>query len=62
MARFKKGEKCRVIKNLLSPEGIGQVVTILRIAAESEGSVLYAIEVEGMQGFAMERCLEKIKY
>lgn len=58
MAKFSSGQKCRVIKNFLSPEYIGQEVTIIRVANASYGKVLYEVDVDGVHGYASEKCLE----
>ena len=60
MAKFESGQKCRVIKNFLSPEYIGHVVTIIRVANVDFGKVLYEVDVDGMLGYASEACLEAI--
>lgn len=60
MAKFKSCQKCRVIKNLLSPENVGQVVVIIRVADERDGRVLYEVMEDGLHGYASEDCLELI--
>lgn len=61
VAKFESGQKCRVVKNLLSPKNVGQVVTIIRVAYERDGRVLYEVNEEGMHGYATEGCLKLIK-
>lgn len=62
MAKFKSGQKCRVIKNGLAPHCVGQEVEIIRAAREfTDGRVLYEINEGGLRGYAMESCLELIK-
>ncbi len=61
MTKFKAGQKCRVIRNLLAPHHVGMTVTILNVAGKMDGRVMYRIEEEGMQGYASESCLEAIK-
>ena len=60
-AMFESGQKCRVIKNLLAPQCVGQTVTIVKVAAEGNGKVMYEIDEGGLRGYAMESCLELIK-
>ena len=60
MAKFESCQKCRVIKNLLSPECIGQTVVIIRVANERDGRVLYEVMEDGYHGYASEECLEAI--
>ena len=58
MFKFLKGQKCKVIHNLLAPHCVGQTVTILGVVAEKDGRVMYRIDEEGRQGYAAESCLE----
>lgn len=58
MAKFKKGQKCKVIHNLLAPHCVGQTVKILGVVAEKDGRVMYRIDEEGRQGYGAESCLE----
>jgi len=60
MSKFEKGQTCRVTKNLLSPQCTGQEVTVLGVAAEKDGKVMYEIDEDGMHGYASESCLEAI--
>ena len=61
MTKFKKGQKCKVVANLLAPQCIGMEVTILGVAGEKDGRVTYLIDEEGMKGYAAESCLEAVK-
>lgn len=63
MAKFKKGDKCRVIKNFLSPECVGHIVTIKGVNMTAEDRVYYDVEIDGynLTGIAAEGCLEPIK-
>ena len=64
MAKYNKGDKCKVIKNLLAPKCIGQTVTIDSIAIEKEGSVIYNAHIEGYEHInclCAETCLELLK-
>lgn len=61
MTKFKKGQKCRVVKNLLAPQCIGMEVTILGVVGEKDGRVTYQIDEDGIQGYAAEACLESME-
>ncbi len=61
MAKFKKGQKCKVVANLLAPQCVGMEVTILGVAGEKDGRVIYRIDEEGIQGYAAEPCLESME-
>lgn len=61
MAKFKKGQKCRVVKNRLAPQCIGMEVTILGVVGEEDGRVMYRIDEGGLKGYAAESCLEEVK-
>ena len=58
MTKFKKGQKCKVIANLLAPQCVGMEVTILGVVGEKDGRVMYRIDEEGLKGYAAESCLE----
>lgn len=60
MAKFKKGDRCRVIKNALAPDSVGDIVTIDSIAFQTDSSILYRIEYADMTGYASEKCLELV--
>lgn len=61
MAKFKQGDKCRVIKNLLSPSCIGDIVTVESVITTYDGRFLYAITLDNsIMGYAAEGCLELI--
>ena len=57
MSKFHVGQKCRVVKNALAPRCIGHEVTVLGVAAEKDGRVLYEIDDGGLRGYASENCL-----
>jgi len=62
-AKFKKGDKCRVIKNLLSPASIGDIVEVVNPIEACNGKIYYNIiypEYPSIKGFASEGCLEKV--
>lgn len=64
MAKFKKGDVCKVVKNLLAPKCVGHLVEVLGIASEKEGRVLYKIKIKdstNLEGYASEGCLQPIK-
>ena len=60
--KFKKGDKCKVIKNLLSPTSIGDIVEIVS-SFEVNGRIYYKTIFEGyptLEGYSAETCLEKV--
>ena len=60
--KFKTGDKCKVIKNLLSPTSIGDVVEIIS-SFEVNSRIYYKIIIEkcpNLEGCSAETCLEKI--
>ena len=63
MAKFKTGDKCRVIKNALAPNCVGHTVEIINSFQGAEtGKTMYRVkEDNGINGFASEGCLELIK-
>ena len=61
--KFKKGDKCKIIKNLLSPTSVGDIVEIID-SFEVNGRVYYKTIFEDyptLKGFAAESCLEKAR-
>ena len=50
MAKYKKGDRCKVIKNALAPDSVGDIVTIDSIAFQTDSSILYRIEYADMTG------------
>ncbi len=64
MAKFKVGDRCKVIKNALAPECIGEIIEITGIQSKKGEKVLYkaAVEVEGkvFDCYASEVCLELV--
>lgn len=64
MYKYKKGNKCKVIKNLLSPQSVGQTVIIDGVAVEKYGRVIYNAHIEGYEQInclCAETCLELLK-
>ena len=51
-AKFKKGDRCRVVKNLLAPSCIGQMVTIVEVIGVQKP--IYKIDDDGILGYAVE--------
>ena len=60
MSKYKEGQKCRIVKNLLAPSCVGQTVTILGVAIENGSAVLYRVREDEIDGYAMETCLEPL--
>ena len=63
MAKYKTGDKCRVIKNFLAPDCIGQIVTIKDVAIETDGRIIYNTFIEGHEHInclTAETCLEPV--
>lgn len=59
--KYKKGDRCKVIKNALAPECIGHAVTIDSVAFQRGPSTLYRIIIDDdIMGYASEHCLELI--
>lgn len=61
--KFKKGDKCKVIKNLLSPTSIGDIIEIVNPIEDNNGKIYYTIihsEYPSIKGLASENCLEKV--
>lgn len=61
MAKFKKGQKCKIIHSLLDPTCIGMEVTIKEVASEKIGMIIYVIDLDGIERYASESCLELIE-
>lgn len=59
MAKYRKGDRCKVIKNALAPNFVGYTVVIDSIAIETPTSVLYRVINEDIMGYASEKCLER---
>ena len=58
MAKFKLGDKCKVVKNALAPKCVGDTVEIIGTI----GNMGYKVRHEdGMVGYASENCLELIE-
>ena len=66
MARFKVGDRCRVVRNALAQENVGQVVVITGVILDyfyetredyrdASGNVWYSV-----RGYASEKCLEPV--
>ena len=58
-AKFKVGDKCKVVKNLLAPRCIGNVVEITKVLAHN-GKYYYETLEGRMRGIAAENCLSII--
>lgn len=63
-AKFKVGEKCKVIKNALSPKCVGDIVTILEVCITTSNKYFYKVSSdiilsngEPLVGYAEEDCL-----
>ena len=66
MARFKVGDRCRVVRNTLAQKRVGEIVEIAAVILDyfyetreeikdADGNVLYCL-----QGYASEKCLEPV--
>lgn len=60
-SKFKEGDRCRVVKNLLAPHCVGQIVVINGVALSLNGRNYYHITEGGLKGIAAENCLEKLE-
>jgi hypothetical protein len=58
-AKFKVGDKCKVVKNLLAPECTGNIVEITKVLMHN-GKYYYATLEDGLKGLAAENCLSII--
>lgn len=56
--KYKKGDKCKVVKNVLAPKCVGMVVTVIATIGNSGYKVRYD---NGWIGIASENCLELFK-
>lgn len=67
MAKFKVGDKCRVVKNALAQQNVGQIVEIVAVIGnhfyetredyrDANGNLWYR-----MKGYASEECLELVE-
>ena len=56
--KFKKGDKCKVVKNVLAPKCVGMVVTVFATIGNNGYKVRYD---NGRTGIASENCLELFK-
>lgn len=64
MYKYNKGNKCKIIKNLLSPQSVGQIVIIDGVAVAKDGRVIYNAHIEGYEQInclCAESCLELLK-
>ena len=60
-AKFKVGDKCKVIKNLLANECVGDIVTITKVS-KLYGRYYYKIQhKDKIEGIASEGCLDLVK-
>ena len=54
MGKFKAGDRCKVVKNAISPKSIGHIVKIVGTI----GNMGYRVRFDnGMVGMASENCL-----
>lgn len=63
MRKYKTGDKCKVIKNLLDPDCVGHIVTIKDVAFEKDDRVIYNCFIKGHEHInclAAETCLEPV--
>lgn len=58
-AKFNVGDKCKVVKNLLAPKCIGNVVEVTKVLAHNS-KYYYEILEGDMKGIAAEDCLSII--
>ena len=63
--KYKKGDRCRIVNNLLRPECIGQTVVIESVFSERDGRVLYNAKIEDerypdMACVCAETCIEPL--
>ena len=59
--KYKIGDKCKIIKNLLSPSNIGDMVTIIDICRTTKP--FYTIQFnDSLKGYASENCLKLVKH
>lgn len=66
MAKYNKGDRCKVTKNLLAPKCVGHAVVIDSIANEKDGRILYNAHIEDpnfshFNCLCAETCLELIE-
>ena len=64
MCKYNKGNKCKIIKNLLSPQSVGQTVIIDGVAVAKDGRVIYNAHIEGYEQInclCAETCLELLE-
>ena len=60
MGKFKAGDRCKVIKNVLSPKSIGHVVEIIGAVGKNGYMTKETYNGRIMYGYASENCLELI--
>ena len=59
--KYKKGNRCKVIKNSLAPTCVDHIVTIDSVAFQRGSSTLYHIIIDDdIMEYASEHCLELI--
>ena len=57
MSKFNNGDKCKVVKNLLAPDCLGDVVEVVG-NFQMNGRYYYHTLQDGVKGIASENCLE----
>ena len=59
--KYKIGDRCKVIKNFLSPNNIGDIVTVIDTCRTT--NPFYTIQFnDGLKGYASENCLELVSH
>lgn len=60
--KFNIGDRCVVVKNLLSPQNIGFEVLISDVTMSDSGNYIYEVGfARGLKGIASEDCLMLIE-
>lgn len=57
--KYKVGDRCKVIKNLLAPNCIGEIVTVTELLSP-ESKILRCITEDGISCIVSENCLELV--
>ena len=56
--KFKNGDKCVVVKNLLAPHCVGHTVTIKGCFTTGGRNYYHILHENGLKGISAESCLE----
>ena len=61
--KYKENDRCIIVKNLLAPDCVGEIVIIKKVLNQSDTNVLYEVEIEGFpfKGMAVESVLRLCK-